>query len=61
MWGGCFGVSVGIQGCRGVRGLLGAGRDSRYSGARRGMGIIGIGAPRGYRGCRRAVLGALGV
>ena len=29
----------------GVRGILGAGRDCRYSGARRGIG--GIWAPRG--------------
>ena len=34
--------------CRGVRGVLGAGRDSQYSGTRRGIGGIGdIGASRG--------------
>ena len=31
--------------CRGVRGVLGASRDSRYSGIRRDIGALG--APRG--------------
>ena len=47
------------RGCKGllldVRGVLGAGRDSRYSGARRG--IRSIGAP---RECQGAILGTSG-
>ena len=39
------------MGCRGVRCVLGASRDSRYSGTRRGIGASGaLGAPRGCRG-----------
>ena len=41
----------GHQGCRGVRGVLGADRNCRYSGARRGIGTSGVlGAPRECRG-----------
>ena len=48
----------GIRGCRDLRGVLGAGRESRYSGARRGIGGIRehwglqevLGAVRGVRG-----------
>ena len=36
----CFGHVSGHQGCKGVRGVLWADRDSRYSGARRGIGGI---------------------
>ena len=46
-----FGPLGGIRGCRGV---LGAGRECRYSGARRGIGSI-----RGIGGSSR-VLGPLG-
>ena len=45
----------GVRVCRGCQGVLGAGRDSRYSGTRRVIG--GIGAPRGHRDC----LGVSGV
>ena len=46
------GMSGGIRGCRSVRGVLRAGREHRYSGARRGIsGIRGMGTPRGCRGC----------
>ena len=42
---------MGDRGCRGVRGVLGAGGDSQYPGARRGIGASGaLGPP---RGCRR--------
>ena len=37
-----------MRGCRGVRGVLRATRDSRYSGTRRGIGTSG--APKGCRG-----------
>ena len=48
---GGVGVIMGNQGCRGVRGVLGAGRECRYSGARKGIGCIrGIGVPRGCWG-----------
>ena len=47
-------MSGGIRGVWGVRVYLGASRDSRYSGARRGIGALGA-----SRGCR-AVLGASG-
>ena len=48
----------GIRGCRDVMGVLGAGRDCRYSGTRRCIGGIRVeGAP---RGCRGAVLGHQG-
>ena len=41
----------GHQGCKGAIGVLGAGRESRYSGARRGIGAIrGTGAPNGCWG-----------
>ena len=36
-----MGVSGGARGCKGVRGVLGAGRDSQYSGARKGIGHQG--------------------
>ena len=40
---------------------MGAGRDSWYSGARRGIGASGVlGAPRGCRGCLGTVRGVLG-
>ena len=46
-----------------VRGILGASRDSRYSGTRRGIWGIGapggVGAVWGIRGCR-GVSGVLG-
>ena len=47
--GGHYGDIRGHQGCRGCQGVLGAGRDCRYSGARRGIGgIMGyLGVPRG--------------
>ena len=46
----------------GVRGVLGAGRDSRYSGARRGIGHIGelLGDVGGCFGGVRGVLGLAG-
>ena len=41
---GHFTVSGGIRGCRDVKGVLGASRNSRYSGTRRGIeSIRGIG------------------
>ena len=48
-----------------MRGVWGTGRDSRYSGARRGMGIRGaLGAPRGCRGpfwgCHGSIRGCQG-
>ena len=44
-----------IRRCRGVRGILGAGRECRYSGARRGIGGIRghFGVPRGIVAIRR--------
>ena len=55
---GLFGVSGDIRGCMDIRGVLGASRDSRYSGARRGIGASGaLWAPRECRG----YLGASGV
>ena len=51
---------IGVVGS--VRGVLGAGRECRYSGARRGiggirgywglLGVLGCWAIRGHRGCR---------
>ena len=54
-----FGPLLGIRGCMGVRGVLGAGRECRYSGARRSIGgrrglwgFLGVlGAIRGCQGC----------
>ena len=57
---GCWRASGGVWG---VRGILGAGRECRYSGARRGIGGIrghwgllrgvgGVGEPSGHQGCR---------
>ena len=44
-----------VRGVGGVSSILGANRDLRYSGARRGIGASGtLGAP---KGCRGAVLG----
>ena len=41
-----------FRGVGGVRDVLWAGSDSRYSGARRGIGASGaLGAPRGCNGC----------
>ena len=43
-----MGAVLGVPGhqwCRGCQGVLGADRDSRYSGARRDIGALG--APRG--------------
>ena len=38
-------MSGGIKGCSSIRGVLGAGRDCRYSGAKRGIASIrGIGS-----------------
>ena len=46
-----FGMSGSIRGVGSVRGVLGAFRDCRYSGARRGIGALGaLGAPRGEQG-----------
>ena len=50
----------GFRGCRGVRAVLGAAMECRYSGARRGISGIrrhwgflgGVGAIRGVRRCR---------
>ena len=36
-----MGLFWGIRGCKGVRGVLGTGRDSTYSVARRGIGESG--------------------
>ena len=59
----------GVQGCRKCQGVLGAGRNCRYSGARRSIGVIRVywgllrvgvlGPLRDIRGCRgaRGVLG----
>ena len=62
-----WGIRV-CWGCRGVRCVLRAGRDCRYSGARRGIGGIGriggIGAPGGVgvlRGCYGVSGGVKGV
>ena len=54
----CQGIGV-IMGCRGVRGVLGAGRECRYSGQ---WGCRSIGGVRGHWGCRSAleVAGGLG-
>ena len=51
------------EGVGGVRDVLGAGRDCRYTGARRGIGLHKgeCGDPRGYRGCWRAVRRASGM
>ena len=35
-------MSWGVMVCRGVMGVLGAGRDSWYSGTRRGIGHQGV-------------------
>ena len=44
-------VSGGVRECRGVRGVLGASRNSRYSGTRRGIGHQeALGPPKGSRG-----------
>ena len=57
--GGIGGVSRGIRRCSSVRVYWGAGRDSRYSGARRGIGAsCSIG---GSGRCRRAALGHQGL
>ena len=45
-----LGVSGGIRDVGSIRGVFGTGRDSRYSGARRGIGALG--APRECRGVR---------
>ena len=49
-----------MTGCvGGIRGVLGAGRDCRYSGARRGIGASGgIEGSWGCRACRGTILGA---
>ena len=52
-----WGSSRGCRGVRAIRGVLGAGRECRYSGARRAIGSI-----RGHWGSPRGVgvLGPLG-
>ena len=63
--GGCWsveGMFWGIRGIGDVRGVLGTGRDSRYSGARNGIeGIRAIGRFLGCRGCFGGVRGIRGV
>ena len=61
--GGHFGSVRRHQGCRGCQDVLGADRDSRYSGARRGIGASGDigGLLGGVEGCFRGVRGIRGV
>ena len=54
-----LGVSGGVGG---VRGVLGASSDFRYSGTRRGIGASGeLGAPRGHLGVSGGIRGVGGV
>ena len=52
---------MGCQRCRGIRDVLRADRDSRYSGAKRDIwGIRDLGAPRGVVGCYWGIRGCRG-
>ena len=53
MFGAVRGCQEGVKGCRGVTGVLGTGRDCRYSEAKRGIGGIreNWGLLQGVGGC----------